>query len=171
MGLQARAEMDVYKEKERTLTADLIALKADHIENQNKFKAIKERDVAQAHAGKEKLLAKVFQTEAELKRVEAERAQLRNDLAAIAREQNADRVLERATRSLEEQLEQAKSTKDQLLQRVETLQNELREAKVEKAQIQKQAEADKATMQKLLKEFENRLGTAESMFDKWKGAQ
>merc|ERR1711871_1005783 len=106
--LQARAEMDVYKEKERTLTADLIAYKADHIENQNKFKAIKERDVAQAHAGKEKLLAKVFQTEAELKRVEAERAQLRNDLAAIAREQNADKVLERATRNLEEQLDQAK---------------------------------------------------------------
>ena len=50
------------------------------------------------------------------------------------------------------------------------MQNELREAKVEKAQIQKQAEADKATMQKLLKEFENRLGTAESMFDQWKGA-
>ena len=57
-----------------------------------------------------------------------------------------------------------------MLVRVEILQNELREAKVEKAQIQKQAEADKATMQKLLKEFENRLGTAESMFDQWKGA-
>jgi hypothetical protein len=161
-----REEMEVMRLHERSMVQELQTLRLGHVAAQEQHDSTSERDTSMASVGSDELAAKVTRTLRQLKVANEERKMLRKDLAAMTEDSPA---LQKVALELEQASEQARADQTELSDQVETLINELRDARVAKVQIQNQADADKAMMEKLLKEFKTRLVTAETMFEQWQG--